>query len=114
MYGLTLWFKKIPSDEQWVAYKICHVYIWTIVNQLVWYIIDTSNEIRYYIVLIKINNIFLGNVYENVFASMSIDASLCGYPDSKVHGANMGPTWVLPAPDGPHVGPMNLAIRVCM
>ena len=24
----------------------------------------------------------------------------------------MGPTWVLAAPDGPHVGPMNLAIRV--
>ena len=34
------------------------------------------------------------------------------YPDSKFHGANMGPTWVLSAPDGPHVGPMNLAIRV--
>ena len=32
-------------------------------------------------------------------------------PDSKVHGANVGPTWVLSAPDGPHVGPMNLAIR---
>ena len=32
-------------------------------------------------------------------------------PDSKVHGANMGPTWVLSAPDGPYVGPMNLAIR---
>ena len=31
-------------------------------------------------------------------------------PDSKIHGANMGPTWVLSAPDGPHVGPMNLAI----
>ena len=26
-------------------------------------------------------------------------------PDSKVHGANMGPTWVLSAPDGPHIGP---------
>ena len=24
----------------------------------------------------------------------------------------MGPTWVLSAPDGPHVGPMNLDIRV--
>ena len=24
---------------------------------------------------------------------------------------SMGPTWVLSAPDGPHVGPMNLAIR---
>ena len=36
----------------------------------------------------------------------------CYYPDSTVHGANLGPTWVLSAPDGPHVGPMNLAIRV--
>ena len=36
------------------------------------------------------------------------------FPDSKVHGANMGPTWVLSAPDGPHVGPMNLAIRAGM
>ena len=33
-------------------------------------------------------------------------------PDSKVHGANMGPTWVLSAPAGPHVGPMNLVIWV--
>ena len=46
-------------------------------------------------------------------------SSLCMYwtmssevnPDSKVHGANMGPNWVLSAPDRPHVGPMNLAIR---
>ena len=29
------------------------------------------------------------------------------FPDSKVHGANMGPTWVLSAPDGPHVGPQE-------
>ena len=36
----------------------------------------------------------------------------CVFPDSKVHGANMGPTWVLSAPDGPHLGPMTLAIRV--
>ena len=35
-------------------------------------------------------------------------------PDSKVHGAIMGPTWVLLAPDGTHVGPMNLAIRECL
>ena len=37
--------------------------------------------------------------------------SLLDIPDSKVHGANRGPTWVLLNPDGPHVGPMNLAIR---
>ena len=35
----------------------------------------------------------------------------CYIPDNKVHGANMGPTWVLSAPGGPHVGPMILASR---
>ena len=40
-----------------------------------------------------------------------IVAHWCHIPDNKVHGANMGPTWVLSAPRGPHVGPMNLAIR---
>ena len=32
-------------------------------------------------------------------------------PDSKDHGANMAPIQVLSAPGGPHVGPINLAIR---
>ena len=26
----------------------------------------------------------------------------------------MGPTWVLSAQDGPHIGPMKLAIRVAL
>ena len=30
-------------------------------------------------------------------------------PDSKVHGANMGPIWGRQDPGGPHVGPMNFA-----
>ena len=34
------------------------------------------------------------------------------YPDSKVHGANMGPIWGQQDPGGPHVGPMNFAIWV--
>ena len=40
--------------------------------------------------------------------SMNWRYSQC--PDSKVHGANMGPTWVLSAPDGPHIVPMNPTI----
>ena len=32
------------------------------------------------------------------------------YPDSKVHGANMGPIWGRQGPGGPHVGPMNFII----
>ena len=30
-------------------------------------------------------------------------------PDSKVHGANIGPIWGRQDPGGPHVGPMNFA-----
>ena len=32
------------------------------------------------------------------------------YPDSKVHGANIGPIWGRQDPGGPHVGPVNFAI----
>ena len=38
--------------------------------------------------------------------------SIVTFLNSKVQGANMGPTWVLSAPDWPHVGPMSLAIWV--
>ena len=36
------------------------------------------------------------------------------YPDSKIHVAHMGPTWVLAAAGRRHVGHKNLAITVCM
>ena len=41
---------------------------------------------------------------------MSVSFRFGASPDSKAHGANMGPIWVLSALDGPYVGPMNLAI----
>ena len=47
--------------------------------------------------------------------SIGINIVMCNlitFPDSKVHAANMGPTWVLSTPGGPHVGPINLAIKV--
>ena len=31
------------------------------------------------------------------------------FPDSKVHGASIGPMWCRQDPGGPHVGPMKLA-----
>ena len=33
-------------------------------------------------------------------------------PDSKVHGANMGPIWGRQHPGGPHIGPMNFGIWI--
>ena len=44
-------------------------------------------------------------VYKNCHGSVT---------ESKVHGANMGPTWVMSTPDGHRIGPMNLAIRVSL
>ena len=35
------------------------------------------------------------------------------YPESKVHGTNMGPIWGWQYPNGPDVGPTNFAIWVC-
>ena len=34
------------------------------------------------------------------------------FPDSKLHGANIGSIWGRQDPGGPHVGPMNFAIWV--
>ena len=44
--------------------------------------------------------------------SVGSQSSNNNYPDSKVHGANMGPIWGRQDPGGPHVGPMNFAIWV--
>ena len=53
-------------------------------------------------------NICISDKYQN---KQSNKSQQYNNPDSKVHVDHMGPTWVLSAPDGPHVGPMNLAIR---
>ena len=47
----------------------------------------------------------LRDILENAAASVSVT-----HPDSKVHGANMGPIWGRQDLSGPHVGPMNFAI----
>ena len=53
----------------------------------------------------------LTKLYTNITVYQAMFTEVQTNPDYKVLGANMGPTWVLLAPDGPHVGPMNLAIR---
>ena len=36
------------------------------------------------------------------------------FPDSKVYGANMGPTWGRQDPGGPHVGPHEPCSQGCL
>ena len=52
-----------------------------------------------------IGTIWLHNASEMTLKEMG------NTPDSKDHGAYMRPTWGQQDPGGPHVGPMNLAIR---
>ena len=55
------------------------------------------------------------NVKPNIILfSINFTRGKICFPDSNIHGANMGPTWVLSAPSGPHVSPINLVIRVDM
>ena len=52
-------------------------------------------------------------LYTKEQAVRTMEQSACGQqcvPDSKVHGANMGPIWGRQDPGGLYVGPMNLAV----
>ena len=51
-----------------------------------------------------------GSTYCYEHPSCSLGPLLLTCPDSKVHGANMGPIWGRQDPGGPHDGPMNLAM----
>ena len=55
-------------------------------------------------------------VFKTIDCQRNFDLPLLPFmsTDNKVNGANMGPTWVMSAPDELHVGPMNLAIRGCL
>ena len=53
--------------------------------------------------------IFFGNFYSVSFVITSFASKfMIDIPDSKVHGANMGPIWGRQDPGGPHAGPHEL------
>ena len=69
--------------------------------------------------LLKIKHLYflLLKIKDNLptlFPAEQLYQLLCSnhYPESKVHGANMGPIWGRQDPGGPHVGSMNFAIWV--
>ena len=65
------------------------------------FIADLCDEFKIVPVLVKLPWwIWIYNSHE----------STVNFPDSIVHGANMGPIWGWQDPGGPHVGPMNFAI----
>ena len=57
-----------------------------------------------------VNHMVLEYLYYFIISFQNAWNTFHKIPDSKVYRANMGPTWGLQDPCGPHVGPMNLAI----
>ena len=57
-----------------------------------------------------VSEVFLSHRYHVTVNVLEVRrwTTLTGFPDSKVHGANIGPTWVLSAPDGPMLAPWYL------
>ena len=47
---------------------------------------------------------------DNLLSKLLLTVFVDAYPDSKVHGPNMGPIWGQQDPGEPHVGPMNFTI----
>ena len=109
MFPLDNVVMSCSSSECWIFWKnkiyICILYY---ISTLIW-----QRHVKLFLMKIKrppyIVNLMVAN--DLVMQAVRSQQPWCVYQDSKVHGANMGPTWVLSAPDGPHVGPMNLAIR---
>ena len=67
---------------------------------------SVSHLIRYFIQKRRIRNV------GQTLHSLKYPLILVCSPESKVHGAIMGPTRALSASDWPHVGPINISMRV--
>ena len=92
---------KLSSTEIFVHAFHYFLFGWTPAAAVIFWRTDQSRKILRWLQC---------NVHHIGKYKKSISSIPRQYPDNKVHGANMWPTWVLWAPDGPHIGPMNLAI----
>ena len=89
--GVTKPISLVPLFFQF--YKIIKILL---ISELRWHLAN-MNELN----MNELKNLTNAFAWSKIF----LTGKLTNGPDSKVHGANMGRTWVLSAPDGPHVGP---------
>ena len=54
--------------------------------------------------------IVFSDMLSNILAKLWVTAGDETPPDSKAHGAHIGPTWGQQDPGGPHAGHVNLAV----
>ena len=79
-----------------------------IFKQAFWWHNETLNSFTEYSYK---NHICLPHISVHNLALIPFYITIERLPDSKVHGANIGPSCVLSAPVGPHVYPVHVFIR---
>ena len=111
--GHKLWTIEAPPE----CYHVCEQKLEVIIkpgeickyNFHLWCLMLCSQVLLHYIVFFQKSGWGAPRFGDNLLNWQPLGHVI--NPDSKVHGASMGPTWALSAPAGPHVGPMNIAIR---
>ena len=104
MYWLKTQKHKVPAEGEWYELDVKRwIRAWAHDPSMNHGIVITAED-----TVGEPQVVSLGG-YDNTYVSYG-QWGLClsgRFPDSKVHGANMGPIWGRQDPDGPHVGPMN-------
>ena len=121
MYAAIFHLKNIQEIGKWVCYS-SSLSISAQLQVLCISIDNTNEHIRgtvdsnlFFFIESLIPNWYLHILQPTLFSLENIYSRLnhiFEYPDSKVHGANMGPIWGRQDPGGPHVSPMNFVIWV--
>ena len=96
---------EIIKQSEYLRIRVKNI-VWTIHGIMKWKSVDLMTLLCY-----NVNELMLIGPCIHMGIASELTPVAKQIPDCKVLGANMGPTWGLSAPDGPHVGPTNLAIR---
>ena len=103
-------FNKCHSRQKFYCISICFIPFWTLRNCLLW---DPVSDIHVQYRALTFNTVtHIASTDNSTFVYRDAVVYFDDYPGSKVHGANMGPTWGRQEPGEPHVGHMNRAIWV--
>ena len=97
IYSIGIWYKRDTDEEHQHNSR----YLWQALHNSVL----TFGLGQYDVVLVSQTH-----ALSKLYFLIEIP-TFRNFLDNKVYGANMGRTWVLSTPDGPYIGPTNLAIR---
>ena len=103
--------QTIPGFQEEGFQLLLSSQFWKVIANLYIYIISFVNYIQHDITMAKCKTAVTSLTHWN-YSNLALSHRYDVNTNSKLHVAHIGPTWVLSAPGVPHVGPINLAIRV--